>query len=254
MTTLINLKRLLIASLLAATLSPAMAADEPVDHPVIKRPYKLAPSADLVYSIKARQRGIALSGESVSNWRAGDGKYSLLAETKAALFGKILEQRSEGAIDDFGLAPAQFVEKRFRKEAATTTFKRDSKTIVFSEGDDSYPLKGGEQDRNSTVWQLVSIARATPEKFTPGSEWSFFVAGRRDAEPWTFKVVKQETVATGQGLVEAVHLTKAPPPDKKGQQVDLWLAPSLEWYPVKVTFADEDGDYVEQTLQKVVQK
>ncbi|PHV27494.1 hypothetical protein CSQ93_13945 [Janthinobacterium sp. BJB426] len=254
MTTLKTLKQLLVASLLAATLSPAMAADEPVDHPVIKRPYKLAPSADLVYSIKAKQRGIALSGESVSNWRAGDGKYSLLAETKAALFGKILEQRSEGTVDDYGLAPVQFVEKRFRKEAATTTFKRDSKTIVFSEGDDSYPLKGGEQDRNSTVWQLVSVARAIPEKFTPGSEWSFFVAGRHDAEPWTFKVVKQETVATGQGLVEAVHLVKAPPPDKKGQQVDLWLAPSLEWYPVKVTFADEDGDYVEQTLQKIVKK
>ncbi|EZP38865.1 MULTISPECIES: DUF3108 domain-containing protein [Janthinobacterium] len=253
MMTLHSLKHLLAAGVLAATFAPAMA-DAPVDHPVIKRPYKLAPSADLVYSIKAKQRGIALSGESVSNWRAGDGKYSLLAETKAALFGKILEQRSEGTVDDYGLAPAQFVEKRFRKEAATTTFKRDSKTIVFSEGDDSYPLKGGEQDRNSTVWQLVSIARATPEKFTPGSEWSFFVAGRRDAEPWTFKVVKQETVATGQGLVEAVHLIKAPPPDKKGQQVDLWLAPSLEWYPVKVTFADEDGDYVEQTLQKVVQK
>ena len=253
MMTLNSLKHLLAAGVLAATFAPAMA-DAPVDHPVIKRPYKLAPSADLVYSIKAKQRGIALSGGSVSNWRAGDGKYSLLAETKAALFGKILEQRSEGTVDDYGLAPAQFVEKRFRKEAATTTFKRDSKTIVFSEGDDSYPLKGGEQDRNSTVWQLVSIARATPEKFTPGSEWSFFVAGRRDAEPWTFKVVKQETVATGQGLVEAVHLVKAPPPDKKGQQVDLWLAPSLEWYPVKVTFADEDGDYVEQTLQKIVQK
>ncbi|MEF2269461.1 DUF3108 domain-containing protein [Janthinobacterium sp. LS2A] len=253
MMTLNSLKHLLAAGVLAATFAPAMA-DAPVEHPVIKRPYKLAPSADLVYSIKAKQRGIALSGESVSNWRAGDGKYSLLAETKAALFGKILEQRSEGTVDDYGLAPAQFVEKRFRKEAATTTFKRDSKTIVFSEGDDSYPLKGGEQDRNSTVWQLVSIARAAPEKFTPGSEWSFFVAGRHDAEPWTFKVVKQETVATGQGLVEAVHLIKAPPPDKKGQQVDLWLAPSLEWYPVKVTFADEDGDYVEQTLQKVVQK
>ena len=88
----------------------------------------------------------------------------------------------------------------------------------------------------------------------PGSEWAFFVAGTHDAEPWVFKVVNQETVATGQGLVEAVHLVKAPPPDKKGQQVDLWLAPSLEWYPVKVTFADEDGDYVEQTLQKIVKK
>ena len=146
------------------------------------------------------------------------------------------------------------MEKRFRKEAATTTFKRDSKSIVFSEGDDSYPLKGGEQDRNSTVWQLVSVARATPEKFTPGSEWSFFVAGRHDAEPWTFKVVKDDKVATGLGEVAAIHLVKAPPPDKKGQQVDLWLAPSLEWYPVKVTFEDEDGDYVEQTLQKIIKK
>ena len=247
------IKQLLAAGLLAATFSSAIAADD-AEHPVIKRAFKLAPSADLVYSIKARQKGISLSGESVSNWRAGDGKYSLLAETKAALFGKILEQRSEGTVDDFGLAPSQFVEKRFRKEAATTTFKRDSKTIVFSEGDDSYPLKGGEQDRNSTVWQLVSVARATPEKFTPGSEWSFFVAGRHDAEPWTFKVVKEDKIATGMGEVAAIHLVKAPPPDKKGQQVDLWLAPSLEWYPVKVTFADEDGDYVEQTLQKIVKK
>ncbi|OBV37030.1 DUF3108 domain-containing protein [Janthinobacterium psychrotolerans] len=248
------IKQLLAASLLAATFSSAIAAEDAAEHPVIKRPFKLAPSADLVYSIKAKQKGIALSGESVSNWRAGDGKYTLVAETKAALFGKILEQRSEGAVDDYGLAPAQFVEKRFRKEAATTVFKRDSKTIVFSEGDKSYPLKGGEQDRNSAVWQLAAVARAAPEKFVPGSEWAFFVAGRHDAEPWIFKVVKQETVGTGQGLVEAVHLVKAPPTDKKGQQVDLWLSPSLEWYPVKVTFEDDDGDYVEQTLQKIVKK
>ena len=252
--TFIPIKQLLVAGLLAATFSSVLAADADAEHPVIKRAFKLAPSADLVYSIKAKQKGIALSGESVSNWRAGDGKYSLLAETKAALFGKILEQRSEGTVDDYGLAPAQFVEKRFRKAAATTIFKRDSKTIAFSEGDKSYALKGGEQDRNSAVWQLTAVARAAPEKFVPGSEWAFFVAGRHDAEPWIFKVVKQETVGTGQGLVEAVHLIKAPPTDKKGQQVDLWLAPSLEWYPVKVTFEDEDGDYVEQTLQKIIKK
>ena len=248
------IKQLLAAGLLAATFSAAVAADADAEHPVIKRAFKLAPSADLVYSIKAKQKGISLSGESVSNWRAGDGKYSLLAETKAALFGKILEQRSEGTVDDYGLAPAQFVEKRFRKAAATTVFKRDSKTIAFSEGDKSYVLKGGEQDRNSAVWQLTAVARAAPEKFVPGSEWAFFVAGRHDAEPWIFKVVKHETVGTGQGLVEAVHLIKAPPTDKKGQQVDLWLAPSLEWYPVKVTFEDDDGDYVEQTLQKIIKK
>lgn len=247
-------RTVLAAALLAAAASSAFAADEAVEHPVIKRSFKLLPSADLVYTIKAKQKGLSLAGESTSNWRAGDGKYSLLAETRAALFGKILEQRSDGTVDDYGLAPAQFVEKRLRKEAATTTFNRDSKTITFSEGDKSYPLNGGEQDRNSTLWQLSAVARAAPEKFVPGSSWTFFVAGRHDAEPWTFKVVKEEAVATGQGEVQAIHLIKTPPPNKKGQQVDLWLAPSLEWYPVKVTFADDDGDYVEQTLQKIVKK
>jgi hypothetical protein len=41
---------------------------------------------------------------------------------------------------------------------------------------------------------------------------------------------------------------------RKGQQVDLWLAPSLDWYPVRVRFNDNDGDFVDQTLEKVVKK
>ncbi|MDC8760716.1 DUF3108 domain-containing protein [Janthinobacterium fluminis] len=246
-----TLQRTLAAALLAATLAPALAAAK---HPSVKRAFNVPPSADLSYSIKARQRGMSLGGENLTVWRAGDGSYSLVSETRAALFGKILENKSEGAIDDYGLAPALYTEKRFRKEASTATFKRDSKTIVFGDSDESYPLKGGEQDRNSAPWQLAAVARGAPEQFTPGSEWTFFVAGRRDAEPWIFKVVKQESVRTGEGEVNAVHLVKAPPPDAKGQQVDLWLAPSLEWYPVRLRFADSDGDYVEQTLEKITKK
>ena len=40
------IKQLLAASLLAATLSSALAATEADEHPVIKRPFKLAPSAE----------------------------------------------------------------------------------------------------------------------------------------------------------------------------------------------------------------
>ncbi|MET3133529.1 hypothetical protein AAKU55_003819 [Oxalobacteraceae bacterium GrIS 1.11] len=244
-------KRALIGTLLAAALAPALAAP---DHPSEKRAFSLPPSADLSYSIKARQRGLSLNGDCLTTWRAGDGKYALATETKVALFGKILENKSEGTVDDYGLAPALAYEKRFRREASTTTFKRDSKTIVFGDSDESYPIKGGEQDRNSASWQLLAIARGAPEKFTPGSAWTFFVAGQRDAEPWTFTVVNKETVHTGQGDVSAVHLIKAPPPDAKGQQVDLWLAPSLDWYPVRLRFADNDGDFVEQTLEKIAKK
>jgi hypothetical protein len=232
----------------------ALASAWALEHPVIKRAFDLPPSADLSYSIKARQKGFTLSGDALITWRVADGKYMVDAETRAMVVGKIMENRSEGAIDSYGIAPGSFYEKRFRKDATTTTFDRAGKTISFTDGTLRYPLKGGEQDRASATWQLVSVARGAPEKFVPGSEWVFFVAGRRDAEPWTFKVVKQEMVRSGLGEVEAVHVVRAPPPDSKDQTLDIWLAPSLEWYPVRLRFTDHDDEFVEQTLEKITKK
>jgi hypothetical protein len=241
----------LCAALLLAGATLAHAADE---HPSAKHPTNPPPSADLSYALKIKQSGLSLNGTATVQWRAGDGKYSIATESRAAIFGKVVENRSEGGIDDFGLAPVSFYEKRLRKEPYTTSFKRDGKTIAFTESDVTYPILGGEQDRSSAQWQLAALARATPDKFKPGSEWHLFVAGRRDAEQWTFKVVKTENVQIGSGDVSAVHLIKAPPPDAQGQQVDLWLAPSMDWYPVRVRFNDNDGDFVDQTLEKVVKK
>ena len=235
-------------------LMAALAGAWALEHPVVKRAFDLPPSADLNYSIKARQKGFSLSGDALITWRVADSKYLVNAETRAMVVGKIMENRSEGAIDSYGIAPALFYEKRFRKDPTTTTFDRSSKTISFTDGTLNYPLKGGEQDRASATWQLVAVARGAPEKFVPGSEWVFFVAGRRDAEPWTFKVIKQETVRSGLGEVEAVHVVRAPPPDSKEQTLDIWLAPSHEWYPVRLRFTDHDDEFVEQTLENIVKK
>ncbi|MEJ7805310.1 MAG: DUF3108 domain-containing protein [Telluria sp.] len=224
------------------------------EHPSVKRPVDLPPSADLTYKIEARKRGISLSGDALVNWRVGGGKYSATSSARAQLLGKILDNRSEGLIDAYGLAPLQFREKRFRKDETVASFDRAGRKIVFNDGKQSYVLTGGEQDRGSVQWQLAAVARGAPDKFTPGSEWKFFVAGRRDAEAWTFKVVNREPLKTGMGTVQTVHLVKSPSPDSKGQSLDLWLAPSLEWYPVKLRFAEDDGEFVEQTLDKVVKK
>lgn len=237
-------------ALLAASGARAQAPDVPV-----LRSFKLAPSADLQYAIQARQKGFMLPGEALVTWRAGDGKYAVTADTRSPLLGKIVENRSQGTIDIYGLAPAEFIEKRFRKEPTTTTFRRDAKTIGFSDGNNSYPIKGGEQDRASATWQLVAVARAAPDKFVAGAEFTFFVAGPRDAEPWTFKVLKREKVQAGEGIgeVDAVHILRAPPPDQKGQVLDIWLAPGLEWYPVRLRFSD-DNDFVEQRLEKITKR
>ena len=243
---------LVLAVSLACSLALAAPAALALD--AVKRAVDLPPSADLTYTIKARQKGFALNGDATANWRLADGKYSFRSVTRAALFGNLIDNSSEGAVDSYGLAPAQFVEKRIRHDAWTTTFDRSRQQISFTESDVSYPIKGGEQDRNSVLFQLAGVARAAPDKFVPGSEWTFFVAGRRDADVWTFRVVKRDAVQTGLGSVDTVHVMRMAPPDSKEQALDIWLAPSKQWYPVRLRFTDNDDEFVEQTLQTITKK
>jgi hypothetical protein len=238
---------LLNMTLAGTALSLAMAAQA-----APARGFDLPPPADLKYAIKAEQKGMSLDGEATVRWRAGDGKYSLSSESRASILGKILENRSEGAVDDNGLVPDKFTEKRFHKDPYTVTFDRGARTIRFTESKLSYPIKGGEQDRATVTWQLAAMARAMPGKFVPGSEWRVFVAGRRDAETWVFTVVKTDKLRTPMGQIDGVHLVKAASAGTRGQQIDIWLAPGHEWYPVRVRFSDHDGDdVIEQIIVKI---
>jgi hypothetical protein len=176
-------------------------------------------------------------------------------ETRVSLIGKLTEYRSHGAIDSYGLAPDEFYEKRYRKDATTTVFDRDGKTITFADAAEPYVMKGGEQDRASVTWQLASVARAAGEaKFKPGSEWTFIVVGRRDAEPWTFKVVRREKIQTAMGELDTLLVRRAPRADGKSEGVEIWLAPGQEWYPVKLRFRDDDRETIEQTVTKITRK
>jgi hypothetical protein len=245
------LKRAGAGVVMAAAMAWAAAADE---HPAAKRPFDLPPSADLTYKVTARQSGFSLDGKAVINWRANEDKFSVYAESRVSILGKVTENRSQGAVDSFGLAPVEFYQKSFRKDASTSTFDRASKTLSFTQGKQTYPLKGGEQDRASVTWQLVAQARAAGDKLKPGTEWAYFVAGPRDADPWVFRIGKHEKLNTPMGDLDTVHVVRLETEGVKGQKLDIWLAPSQEWYPVKLRFTDDGKDSVEQTILGIVKK
>jgi hypothetical protein len=227
----------------------AAAAAEAAPRP--SYPPSLPPAAALSYGIRARQGGLTINGESEMHWLPDGKRYTVSIETRAMLVGKILDEKSEGIIDAWGVAPTRYTEQRFRKEATSVTFNRDARLISFSASDRTYPLRGGEQDRASVIWQLSAVARAAPAKFRNGTSWNFFVVGQRDADPWTFRVGAQEKVAGPDGEVMAWHVMRNPPPGSEEQQLDIWLAPALQWYPVKLRFTEGGGDFIEQTLRQV---
>jgi len=209
------------------------------------------PSAQLDYTIVANQRGLPLHGTAILQWENSKDHYSISTETRAMLLGKILEAKSTGAIDASGLAPHTSTEKRFRKNPTTATFNRETRTITFSASDASYTIKGGEQDRNSVVWQLATMARSTPKKFKQGATIPMIVAGQKNVDPWAFKIGKPETIKTALGSIKTVKISKLIKDGGKEQKIDIWFAPAMEWYPVRLRFTEPEGDFIEQTVAKI---
>lgn len=242
-----NLQQLLLCFALLSSCLPAANAQD-------KYAFNLPPSAELNYTIKATIRGLILDGNGLIQWTGTRDKYRLLFETRAALTGTLLLENSEGKIDRFGFAPDVFSIKRFRKEAVSVLFDRNTKQVNFPGEAPPHLLQGGEQDRLSVLWQLLSVARAAPARFKSGSAWTFFVLGQRDGEAWTFQVSEAQRMRTPLGEVDVLHVVRMPSENAGSQQLDIWLAPKFEWFPVKLRISEQNGDYIEQSIERIIKK
>jgi hypothetical protein len=236
-----NLRQGLAAALLAsAALSHAAQA-----------PIKPPPSAQLFYKARADVRGMVLEGESEINWRWDAKRYRLSLETRAALTGVLLSERSEGSFDRAGLAPDTYTARRFMKEKSVARFDRGAGEIDFAGQGPTYRLQGGEQDRVSVLWQLLSMIRARPADFRQGTRKTFYVAGQRNGDPWTFEVKGKTKLHSVFGDIETLHLAYVPDERSKKTQVEIWLAPSKDWFPVRIRFSEPNGDYIDQTIERL---
>lgn len=212
--------------------------------------YKVSPppSVELKYDVKkVSGDGNPLHGHGTISWHSNGTSYVIHGDA-GVLFITALTFTSEGTIDEFGVAPVIYSEKRFRKSATNTHFHRQRNTISFSASETSYPRKGGEQDRASIIWQLSSIGRGDSEKFMPDAAFDIFVAGVRDGEIWRIHVIGQEDIETGLGKTATWHVVRAPKSGSYDQKLDIWLTPQHEWYPARLRYTETNGDTLDMLL------
>lgn len=208
----------------------------------------LPPTADLDYVVRANYSAMSLGGTSRIKWKQNGSEYTTQTSARANLVGQLLDTTSTGSIDTQGLKPALFKEKRRSKDETRTTFDQKNHTLAFSDSGESMPFSNGTQDQASIVWQLASMARAQPGKFSSGNKLTFMVSGRNRIDQWDFTVMDETTILTSLGEIKAVHLTRT---DRKGKTTEVWLAPDWEWYPVKLLFFDKKGLRLEQIIKKI---
>lgn len=217
----------------------------------VRYEFDLPPSADLKYDVqKISSDSAPMYGSGNISWQTDGSKYQVKGDF-GVLFITTLRFQSNGNIDDTGIAPEIYSEKRFRKAETNTHFHRERNTISFSTSTLSYPLAGGEQDRASIVWQLASIGRGDSKKFVAGSSIDLFVAGTRNAETWQILMVGQEDITIDGISTRAWHVARAPRLGSHEQKLDIWLAPDQHWYPVRIRYTETNGDYLDMTMTRL---
>jgi hypothetical protein len=224
--------------------SPPHVIESPSTLPI---GFHLLPSSELTYDALSVKKGIASHGTSSIQWQSDGKQYSIIGTTEIGDMG-VRTFESKGMIDQHGIAPEIYTEKSRKRSMTNTHFQRDNNVISFSASSTQYPRLGGEQDRASIIWQLAGMARGAPEKLKPNASFDIFVAGIRDGSVWHVDVIAEEDITTAAGNISAWHLVRLPRADSYDQKVDIWLAPQLGWYPVKLRYTQTNGDYVDMSL------
>ncbi|MFL9926521.1 DUF3108 domain-containing protein [Herbaspirillum lusitanum] len=209
------------------------------------------PTVTLEYDVQATYNQMPVHGSGTIAWKT-DGKTYRIDGKAEDFFFTFLNFSSTGDINEFGVAPELYTEKRMRKSATNTHFHRERNTISFSASTQTYPRVGGEQDRASLIWQLSAIGRKDSAKYVIGAVIDLFVAGARDAEIWRIQVLGAEQISVPIGDLQTWHVVRMPNPGSHDQRIDIWLAPEHEWYPVRLRYSDPNGgDYLDMALKKL---
>ena len=231
-------------------LATALKANTP---PFLFEQVSFPPSAELRYNALAAQGARSLSGSGNIVWQHDGQSYTLKGEASALLLS-LLSYQSSGQLSKAGILPDLYYEKRIGKSATQTHFVRERKTISFSASTATYEIQGGEQDRGSVIWQLVGIARGDPTKLEPGLMFETVIAGSKAADRWRVQVSSKESLTLTDGTIAAWHFSLTPAVSSFDYQIDLWLSPEKEWYPVKIMYANRAGANLTMTLEKIQHK
>lgn len=211
----------------------------------------LPPSADLEYDVqKTAKNDETLYGHGTIKWKNDGSRYRIDGDA-GVLFFTVLTFNSSGEINDDGIVPDLYREKRFRKAETNTNFQAKHNSIHFSANASNVPRVGIEQDRISVIWQLAGIGRGGSDRFSAGNEIDLLVAGTKKVSMWRMQIISQQDIEVNGETVSTWHITRIPKLGAREQKLDLWLAPQKNWHPVRLRYTEDNGDFLDMSLNKL---
>jgi hypothetical protein len=212
-------------------------------------PFEWPPSTRLTYRLNGDYRG-PVEGNASVEWLRQGNRYQVHLETS---IGPVLSRHitSEGELTEAGLAPRRFdgEQKVMFRAPRRWQLRFGPEVVVLSDGKE-VPTQPGAQDEASQFVQLTWLFTTQPDRLKVGRSVELPLAISRRLERWIYDVIGEETLRFDFGDVATFHLK----PRRAAQGGDLtpevWIAPSLQYLPVRILIRDTQGNWIDLTLDK----
>ena len=208
-------------------------------------PVRVPPSAVLQFEAKGAAKGFQYSAKAKLSFKTDGLSYQAKQEVSAFLVGS-RAQTSSGRITPHGLAPQRFIDQA-RKERSAQIDSAQGR-ISYSGDNEAQPISAGVQDRLSIFLQLASMIAAGPERYPKGSSIAINVTSASSTDVWTFVVEGPETLELPAGSKQTLRLSRQPR-KQQDQSAHLWLAPDMQYLPVRIRLEQANGDFADLQLQ-----
>lgn len=236
-----------VAAIPVAQAGTAVSAPAPAASSVVA--FDWPPSTRLSYDLVGDYRG-PLNGTAKVEWLRDGSHYQVRLEVSVAL---VVSRRmlSDGQLGPQGLQPRRYDEETeipFR-DTRRLTVRFEPDAIHLSNGKVNDPVPG-VQDTASQFVQMTWMFLTRPELLKVGQSVEFPLALPRRVGQWTYDIVEQVPLWLPFGEVQAFHLAPRPGTRRPNElTVEMWIAPSLQYLPVKISIRQDEQSYVELSLK-----
>lgn len=237
----------------AASAPPAIAAAERASAPVDGEPGPEWPlSTRLSYGLTGNYRG-PIHGQAQVEWLRKGRDYQVNLDVAVGpSFAPLITRRmsSQGQLTPDGIAPQRFDEE-------TKFILGDARriSVFFLAGEVQLasgvrePLPRGGQDAASQFVQLTWLFLTRREPLQAGHVVQFPLVLPRRQYAWQYEVLGEEVLDTPMGALPTWHLKPSRPPAGGDLSAEVWLAPGLQYLPVRILIRQDAETSVDLMLK-----
>lgn len=214
-------------------------------------------STRLSYRLSGHYRG-PVEGQARVQWLREGTRYQVHLDVGVGpAFAPLVSRRmtSDGDIGPQGLQPRRYDEetKVALRDARRLTMHFDGQRVRLANGSE-VPQPAGVQDTASQFVQLTWLFTTRPDLLQPGQSVPLMLALPRRVDDWVYDVVGTERLYTPAGEIDAVHVRPRRPARAGDLTAEMWVAPSLQYLPVRFIIRQDAETFVDLLLDRLPQQ